>query len=108
VVASAAILWPGQTAYIAVELIGLWAILVGVLEFFAARFLREGAKDRTLLVCAAIASILMGWGRDDLGVYRAVVISATVGVAAVARGVSPMMSGFSERNQLDKEQAAAA
>ena len=39
-VAVAAILWPGQTAYIAVELIGLWAILIGVLEFFAARFLR--------------------------------------------------------------------
>lgn len=51
VVAIAAILSPGQTAYIAVELIGLWAILVGVLF---------------------------------------------------------MMSGFSERNQLDKEQAAAA
>jgi uncharacterized membrane protein HdeD (DUF308 family) len=38
----------------------------------------------------------------------AVMISATVGIAAVARGVSLMMSGFSERNQLDKEQAAAA
>ena len=40
-VAIAAIFWPGQTAYIAVEFIGLWAILVGVLELLAARFLRE-------------------------------------------------------------------
>jgi uncharacterized membrane protein HdeD (DUF308 family) len=38
----------------------------------------------------------------------AVVISTAVGVAAVARGISLMMSGFSERNQLDKEQAATA
>jgi len=38
----------------------------------------------------------------------AVVISAMVGIAAVARGVSLMISGFSQRNQLDKEQAAAA
>jgi uncharacterized membrane protein HdeD (DUF308 family) len=108
VVAVVAILWPGQTAYIAVELIGLWAILVGVLEFLAARFLRESAKDRALLVFAAIASVFMGVGVMIWAFVGAVVISATVGVAAVARGVSMMMSGFSERNQLDKEEAAAA
>jgi hypothetical protein len=107
-VAIAAILWPGQTAYIAVELIGLWAILIGVLEFFAARFLRESAKDRALLVFAAIASVLMGVGLMIWAFIGAVAISATVGVAAVARGVSLMTSGLSERNQLDKEQQAAA
>jgi len=107
-VAIAAIVWPGQTAYIAVELIGLWAILVGVLEFFAARFLRETAKDRALLVFAALASVLLGVGVMIWAFVGAVVISAMVGIAAVARGVSLMMSGFSQRNQLDKEQAAAA
>ena len=107
-VAVVAILWPGQTAYIAVELIGLWAILVGVLEFLAARFLRESAKDRALLVFAAIASVLMGVGVMIWAFIGAVAISATVGVVAVARGVSLMMSGFSERNQLDKQQSAAA
>ena len=104
----AAIFWPGQTAYIAVELIGLWAILVGVLEFLAARFLRESAKDRVLMVFAAIASVFMGVGVMIWAFVGAVVISAAVGVAAVARGVSLTMSGFFERNQLDKEQAAAA
>lgn len=107
-VALLAILWPGQTAYIAVELIGLWAVLVGVLEFFSARFLRETAKNRTLLVFAAIASVLMGVGVMIWAFIGAVVISALVGIAAVARGVSLMMSGISERNQLDKEHAAAA
>jgi uncharacterized membrane protein HdeD (DUF308 family) len=107
-VAITAIAWPGQTAYIAVELIGLWAILVGVLEFFSARFLRETAKNRALLVFAAIAAVLLGVGLMIWAFVGAVVISGTVGVAAVARGVSLMMSGMSERNQLDKEQAAAA
>lgn len=107
-VAIAAVLWPGQTAYIAVELIGLWAIFVGVLEFFAARFLRESAKDRALLVFAAFASVLLGAGVMIWAFIGAVVISAMVGVAALARGVSLMMSGFSERNQLDREQEAAA
>jgi len=108
VVAIAAIFWPDRTAYIAVELIGLWAILVGVLELFAARYLRESAKDRALMACAAIASILLGVGVMIWAFIGAVVISATVGIAAVARGVSLMIGGISERKQLDKEQAAAA
>jgi uncharacterized membrane protein HdeD (DUF308 family) len=107
-VATAAIIWPGKTAYISVELIGLWAILIGVHEFLAARFLRESTKDRALLVFAALASVLIGVGVMVWAFFGAVVISAMVGIAAVARGVSLIMSGFSERNQLDKEQAAAA
>ena len=107
-VAIAAIIWPGQTAYISVELIGLWAILVGVLELYVARYSHENGKDRAVLVLAALASILVGVGVMIWAFVGAVVISATVGVAAVARGVSLMMSGFSERNHLDKEQAAAA
>jgi len=107
-VAIAAIIWPGQTAYISVELIGLWAIFVGVLELYVARYSRESGKHRAFLILAAIASILVGVGVMVWAFIGAVVISATVGVAAVARGVSLMMSGISERNQLDKEQAAAA
>ena len=107
-VALVAILWPGQTAYIAVELIGLWAIFVGVLEFFAARFLHQSARDRALLVFAAFTSVFMGAGVMIWAFTGAVAICATVGIAAVARGVSLLMSGFSERNQLDNERAAAA
>jgi uncharacterized membrane protein HdeD (DUF308 family) len=106
-IAIAAIIWPGQTAYISVELIGLWAILVGVLELYVAGYSREKGKDRAFLILAAIASILVGVGVMIWAFVGAVVISASVGVAAVARGVSLMMSGISERNQLDKEQAAA-
>src|SRR6202795_3002948 len=107
-VAIAAIIWPGQTAYISVELIGLWAILVGALELYVARYARNTGKDRAFLILAAIPSILVGVGVMIWAFVSAVVIGATVGVAAVARGVSLMMSGFSERNQPDKEQAAAA
>lgn len=107
-VAIAAIVWPGQTAYIAVELIGLWAILVGVIELSVARYSRENGRDRAFLILAAIASILLGVGVMVWAFVGAVVISATVGVAAVARGVSLMMSGFSERTHLDKEPARAA
>lgn len=37
-VAVAALFWPGRTAYAAVELIGLWPVLVGVLELYFVRF----------------------------------------------------------------------
>jgi hypothetical protein len=107
-IAIAAIIWPGQTAYLSVELIGLWVIVVGVLELSVARYSHESGKYRALLILAAIASILVGVGVMIWAFVGAVVISATVGVAAMARGVSLMMSGFSERNQLDKEQAASA
>ena len=107
-VAIAAIVWPGKTAYFAVELIGLWAIVVGVLELSVARYSHERRKYRALLILAAIASILIGVGVMIWAFVGAVVISALVGIAAIARGTSLIMSGISERNQLDNEQAAAA
>ena len=97
----AAVFWPGRTVYIAVELIGLWAIVIGVLELL---FARSGgdAKERTMLVVAAIASIVVGVGVMTYAFAGAVLISAVVGIAAAARGVSLIMSGIRERN-FDKQ-----
>ena len=96
-VAIAAIFWPGMTAYVAVNLIGLWAILIGVLELDSAR---HSAKDRALLIIAAIASIAIGVGMMKWVFAGAVLISAIVGVAAAARGISLIVSGIHERNSL--------
>ncbi len=102
----AAIFWPGRTAYIAVELIGLWAITIGVLELLFARYSREGGKNRALLIVAAIASMAVGVGLMWWALAGAVVISAMVGIAAMARGVSLMMSGISLRLHQDDGQPA--
>jgi uncharacterized membrane protein HdeD (DUF308 family) len=102
----AAILWPGRTAYIAVELIGLWAITIGVLELLFARYSRESGKTRALLIVAAIASMAVGVGLMWWAFAGAVVISAMVGIAAMARGVSLMMSGISLRLHQDDGQPA--
>jgi uncharacterized membrane protein HdeD (DUF308 family) len=93
-VAIAAVFWPGITAFVAVELIGLWAVLVGILEL---AFVRDSAKDRALQIIAAVALILIGIGMMRWVFAGAVVVSAVVGVAAAARGVSLILSGIHER-----------
>lgn len=99
----AAVFWPGRTVYVAVELIGLWAILIGVLELIFASDAGE-AKDRALLVIAAIASIVIGVGVMKWAFAGALLISAAVGIAAVARGISLIVSGMRERtNQFDQQ-----
>jgi len=102
----AAIFWPGRTAYIAVELIGLWAITIGVLELLFARYSRESGKNRALLIVAAIASMAVGVGLMRWAFAGAVVISAMVGIAAMARGVSLMISGISLKLHQDDWQPA--
>jgi uncharacterized membrane protein HdeD (DUF308 family) len=93
-VAIAAVFWPGITAFVAVELIGLWAVLVGILEL---AFVRDSAKDRALQIIAAVALILIGIGMMRWVFAGAVVVSAVVGVTAAARGVSLILSGIHER-----------
>ena len=96
-VAVAAIFWPGQTVFVAVELIGGWAILVGILEILFARYSTETGKDRALYAIAAIASIAIGIGLMRWVFVGAIVVSALVGIAAAARGVSLIMMGVSRR-----------
>jgi hypothetical protein len=80
------------------RLIGVWAVLIGFLELV---FAHDSAKDRTLLLIAAIASIALGLGMMKWASAGAVVVSAVVGVAAAARGISLIVGGIHERTNLD-------
>lgn len=103
VFAIAAIFWPGQTVFAAIELIGIWAILIGILEVLFARYSSEDSKDRALRIIAAIASIAIGIGLMRWVFVGAIVVSALVGVAAAARGTSLIMIGVSRRLQQDRD-----
>jgi uncharacterized membrane protein HdeD (DUF308 family) len=104
----AAIFWPGRTAYIAVELLGVWAIAVGILELLFARYWAHDFKSRALLIVAAIASIVMGVGVMRWALVGAVVVGAVVGLAAMTRGISLMMSGILDRFHQDDRKLAYA
>ena len=109
-VAIAALLWPGITAYVAVELIGLWAIQVGVLELIYARDSSADAKDRAPLIIAGIAAIVIGIAMMKWVFTGAVLVSAIIGIAAAAaaRRVSIVMSGIREpANQFDERRKLA-
>jgi len=104
-VAIAVVFWPGITAYIAVDLIGLWAVLIGILELV---FAHDSAKRQTLLNIAAIASIAIGVCIMRWVFAGAVLVSAVVGVAAAARGVSLIVSGIHERTNQSTSQGKPA
>ena len=96
-VAFAAVFWPGMTAYIAVKLIGLWAILIGVFEVVFAWRPENQAKDRAVLIIGGVASIVIGAGMMRWVLAGAVVVSAVIGIAAAVRGISLIVSGMHER-----------
>lgn len=96
-VAIAAVFWPGMTAFVAVELIGVWAVVVGVLELIFAKDSSGDGKDRALLTIGAIAAIVIGIGMMRSVFAGAVLVSAVVGVAAAARGISLIVSGIYQR-----------
>jgi len=91
------VFWPGITAFIAVELIGLWAILVGVLEVVFVWRSGQHVTHRGLLITSAIASIVMGIVMMKWVFVGAVFVSAVVGLAAAARGISLIVSGIHAR-----------
>jgi hypothetical protein len=99
----------GRTAFVSVELIGLWAVVVGVLELISARHSSEDAADRSRLTIAAMAAIVIGICMMIWVFSGAVLVSALLGIAAAARGVSLIVTGISERShQFDGEGKQAA
>ena len=100
-VAIAAIFWPDWTVVAAVELIGIWAILIGVLELFSAKYSSQDARERALFIIAAIAAIALGIGMMKEIFVGAVLINAVVGIAAAARGISLIVLGVSRRVRPD-------
>jgi len=110
-VAIAAIFRPDWTVFAALQLIGLWAILIGVLELVFARDSGKDARQRALLTIAAMASIVIGVLVMTKIFVGVVLVSALISLAAAARGISLIVAGVSRRLRPEdgcKKQAVGA
>ena len=67
-----ALAWPGPTALVLVLIVGVWAIIAGLAEFFAAFQSGEPAGIRAMFILGGLAAIAFG-----------VVLCARPGIGAV-------------------------
>ncbi|HTB72028.1 MAG TPA: HdeD family acid-resistance protein [Polyangiaceae bacterium] len=110
-----ALLYPGVTLVTVILLVGLRAIIMGILEVVAA-FSWEGAESRWLLGITGVLSIMLGILLLGSPVAGGVVILWTIGVYAIVFGVMLFAVGLrmlsverrqDRQDQLDRPAASA-
>jgi uncharacterized membrane protein HdeD (DUF308 family) len=98
-VAVAVILWPGRTAHVAVDLIGAWAVLIGILELVFVTSHEKQAKGRTATIVGSLAIIAIGLCMMTWVFMGALLVSLVVGLAAAIRGIVLIVAGIRERTE---------
>jgi uncharacterized membrane protein HdeD (DUF308 family) len=94
-----AAVWPAPTALVLVLIIGLWAIIGGVSEFFAAFRTGESAGLRTLLVLGGLVSAVFGLvilARPGVG---ALTLALLFGLFAFTYGIWQIVVSVELRNR---------
>jgi uncharacterized membrane protein HdeD (DUF308 family) len=82
-----ALFWPGITAGVLVVLIGLWALVHGVLEIVGAIQLRKEITDEWMLLAAGLISVIFGLLLLLSPGVGALAIVWSIGAYAMALGV---------------------
>jgi uncharacterized membrane protein HdeD (DUF308 family) len=90
-----ALVWPGITALVLLWLIGIWAIVIGVLEVVAAVRLRRELRREWLLGLSGAATALFGILLIAWPAAGALTLIALIGISAVVFGVA--LLAFAER-----------
>ncbi len=101
-VAVAVILWPGRTASVAIDLIGAWAVLIGILELIFMTSHGRSAKGRTVTILCSLASIAIGVCMMTWVLVGAVLVRTIDGAAAATRGILLIVAGIRERAEQAK------
>jgi uncharacterized membrane protein HdeD (DUF308 family) len=89
-----AIAWPGMTAVVLLLLIASWAIASGVLEIWAAIYLRREIEGEWLLGLTGVLSIAFGVVLLAQPAAGALAVAWLIGAFAVLIGVSLMALAF--------------
>jgi uncharacterized membrane protein HdeD (DUF308 family) len=94
---AAGVVWPGPTAYVLVIIVAAWALVGGVVEFFAGFQSGETAGTRALLILSGLVSVAFGvllFARPGVG---AVTLALLFGLYALIYGFSQITAGIEVR-----------
>ena len=91
---AAALLWPDVTTVAIVILIGIWAIVRGVLEIIGAVSLRRVIHNEWLLATAGVLSIVLGIGMILIPGLGALAILGAIGAYALVFGFALVALGI--------------
>ena len=83
-----ALVWPGPTALVLVLVVGIWAFVGGIFEFFAGFQSGETAGTRALFIFGGLVSVAFGvvlFARPGVG---AVTLALLFGLFSLVYGIS--------------------
>jgi uncharacterized membrane protein HdeD (DUF308 family) len=89
-----ALVWPGATALALVVLVGLWAILTGVIEIVAAVRLRKAINNEWFLGLAGLLSVIVGIILLAIPDAGALAIAIVIGIYALVFGAGLIALGL--------------
>ena len=88
-----ALVWPGPTALVLVLIVGVWAVIAGLVQFFAAFASGEPAGTRAMLILGGLATVAFGvvlCVRPGLG---AVTLALLFGLFNLIAGIWMLVQG---------------
>ncbi len=88
-----ALVWPGPTALVLVLVVGIWAFVGGIFEFFAGFQSGETAGTRALFIFGGLVSVAFGvvlFARPGVG---AVTLALLFGLFSLVYGISQITLG---------------
>ena len=88
-----ALAWPGPTALVLVLIVGVWAVIAGLVEFFAAFGSGEPAGTRAVFILGGLATVAFGvvlCARPGLG---AVTLALLFGLFNLISGIWMLVQG---------------
>jgi uncharacterized membrane protein HdeD (DUF308 family) len=92
-----ALAWPGPTALVLVLIVGVWAIVAGLTEFFAAFASGEPAGTRVLFILGGLITVAFGvvlCARPGVG---AVTLALLFGLFSLIAGIWMLVQGIELR-----------
>ena len=108
-----ALAWPGPTALVLVLIVGIWAIIIGVVEIAAAFAAGEPAGTRALFILAGLISVAFGvvlCARPGIGAIALALLfglfNLILGIWLVVQGIELRRTGKTVDSALPEKQPA--